>query len=261
MTVATSPLHRKPAVRAFFRIVRGERSAKVVFQYNPTELRRELKPRAVGGDPNASASSSYYTAPPVETFQLRLEINAEDQPGSIDSAAPAQHGIRPLLNALELSLYPAVSDIETNRGVLATGALEIGSYGVPLLVFHWGEVSVPVRITSYRVTEQEFSKSLAPLRATCDVSLQVVTAADVRTDDPAYAAYIQYQTQKETVARSAYSDVARLPHEDHSLLGAARGAVDHLASAAAGAWDDASGAVSSAGHSVLGAGERLIGGD
>jgi hypothetical protein len=107
-------------------------------------------------------------------------------------------------------MYPALIDIKATQAKLSSGSIEVGSYDVPLLIFAWGGgCQAPVRITSYAVTEDAFDTDLVPLRATVDLTLQVISAQDVRPHTTPYERYLQYQQAKETWAKDAY--VVSLP--------------------------------------------------
>jgi hypothetical protein len=194
------------AVRGYIQLV-GELgiSQKIEFQYNPENLRRQLTPKIVGGDGESRASAMYYTAPPTETITVRVEIDATAPEEDLAWEKSETLGVRPVLAALELTMYPKSLDIQAAQAKLSAGSLEVGSYDVPLLLFSWGQdCQAPVRITSYAVTEDAFNKDLVPLRATVDLTMQVISAQDVRPGTTPYQRYIQYQQAKEKWAKWAY---------------------------------------------------------
>ena len=88
--------------------------------------------------------------------------------------------------------------------MLKSGKMEIGVYGVPLIVFIWGETKAPVKFTSMSITEQQFNKKLLPTLATVDLGMQVLTAEDVQPSDPAYSVYMAYQRTKEKLAKLCF---------------------------------------------------------
>ena len=197
------------AVRGYIQLV-GEfgLSQKIEFQYNPENLRRQLSPKIVGGDGESRASAMYYTAPPTETITVRVEIDATAPEEDLAWDNWETLGVRPVLAALELTMYPSSLDIQAAQAKLSGGSLEVGSYDVPLLIFSWGrDCQAPVRITSYAVTEDAFNKDLVPLRATVDLTMQVISAQDVRPRTAPYERYIQYQQAKEKWAQGAYKVV------------------------------------------------------
>jgi hypothetical protein len=115
-----------------------------------------------------------------------------------------QLGVRPMIAAIELALYPPLSSIQLAAQQLKSGMMEIGVYEVPLIVFAWGDTRAPVKFTSYSVTEQQFNRSLVPVMATVDLGMQVLSAEDVSVEDPAYEVYVAHQKQKEELAKSCY---------------------------------------------------------
>jgi hypothetical protein len=113
-------------------------SQKIEFQYNPENLRRQLTPKIVGGDGESRASAMYYTAPPTESITVRIEIDATAPDEDISWSNADKLGVRPVLAALELTMYPALIDIKATQAKLSSGSIEVGSYDVPLLIFAWG---------------------------------------------------------------------------------------------------------------------------
>ena len=195
------------AVRGYIQLVGSfSLSQKIEFQYNPENLRRQLSPKIVGGDGESRAAAMYYTAPPTETITVRIEIDATAPEEDVSWKNADTLGVRPVLAALELTMYPASMDIQMSQAKLAAGSIEVGSYEVPLLIFGWGQdCQAPVRITSYSVTEDAFNTDLVPLRATVDLTMQVISAQDVRPLTSTYERYLQYQQAKEKWAANAYT--------------------------------------------------------
>jgi Contractile injection system tube protein len=172
----------------------------IVFQLNPASLRRRLEPQLVGGDRQAQSARLMYAAAPTETIDVELEIDATLQlaPGP---GQPASSDIRPQLAALETLLYPSITQVQTTQTMLQAGTLEIGPYLAPTVVFTWGTArAVPVKVTSYSVTEEAFLASLAPIRARVTLSMQVLSYSDVSPQDPAYSLFLAYQNAKQQQA-------------------------------------------------------------
>ena len=59
---------------------------------------------------------------------------------------------------------------------------------------------VPVRITSLGITEQAFNPALSPIRASVDVSAQVLTYDDLPLTDIGYGLYLAHLVAKEILA-------------------------------------------------------------
>src|SRR4029450_14116852 len=87
------------------------------------------------------------TAPPVETFKLDPEIDAADQLEFPDqNATTVEHGITPLLAALETIVYPTTAQLQSANGLAGAGTLEIAPAEAPLSLFVWSKTGVlPVR--------------------------------------------------------------------------------------------------------------------
>jgi hypothetical protein len=59
---------------------------------------------------------------------------------------------------------------------------------------------VPVKILTYAVTEEAFDGDLNPIRASVQLSMQVLSYTDVAPGDPAYPLFMAYQAAKESLA-------------------------------------------------------------
>src|SRR5262249_45430220 len=129
----------------------------IVFQYNPDSLTRRLEARATGGGDNSDRSEALrVTGAPKETITLSVEIDAPDQLEQGNPVA-AVSGIHPTLAALEILLYPKSALTIANTVLAQAGILEIIPAEAPLTLFFWGPARVlPVRITSFSVTEEAF---------------------------------------------------------------------------------------------------------
>jgi hypothetical protein len=172
----------------------------IVFQYNPTNLRRTLAPQMVGGDAQSRSSPLSYTGAPVETIAAEIEVDAADQE-AFAGAAPSSSGIAPELAAIEVVLYPPSASVTQSQALLDAGTLEIGPYVAPTTLFVWGSSRVvPVKITGYSVTEEAFDAELNPIRASISLSMQVLSYSDVGPEDQAYSLFMAYQAAKESLA-------------------------------------------------------------
>lgn len=202
-----SPKFLKGALVAYESQFIGAVPNIIVFQYNPEQLSRSLSHRTEIGMKNEAgkALSETYrtTGPPVETIDITVIIDAADQ-----LAEPQLHpvvvakGIHPALAALELLMYPTIDQFIKLVTRVAAGSVEIYSLDVPLVLFVWGPSRVlPVRLTSFSVTEQAFDQQLNPIRAEVKLGMKVMSYVDFKSENIGRGVYIANQTQKEVMAR------------------------------------------------------------
>jgi hypothetical protein len=172
----------------------------IVFQYNPSTMTRRLEARSMGGESGDRIEVFRLTGPPKETITLSVEIDAADQ---VDFVNPASlvSGIYPTLSALELLLYPKSSTVIANAALAQLGNIEIIPPEAPMTLFVWGPQRVlPVRLTSFSITEDAYDGLLNPIRAKVDLSLEVLTYADFKPTDPGYHLFLIHQIAKEVLA-------------------------------------------------------------
>ena len=94
-------------------------------------------------------------------------------------------GISPQLSALEMLLYPKSALVIANTVLLAAGTIEIVPPEAPFTLFIWGAKRVlPVRLTSFTITEQAYDPSLNPIRATVNLGMQVLNYSDFPVSHP-----------------------------------------------------------------------------
>lgn len=202
-----SPKFLKGALVAYESQFIGAVPNIIVFQYNPEKLGRSLSHRTeIGGkkEPGKAKSETYRTTgPPEETIDITVIIDAADQ-----LAEPQLHpfavakGIHPALAALELLMYPTIDQFIKIATRAAAGSAELYSLDVPLVLFIWGPSRVlPVRLTSFSVTEQAFDQQLNPIRAEVSLEMKVMSYVDLDPTSIGHGAYIATQTQKEVMAR------------------------------------------------------------
>lgn len=153
----------------------------VPFQYNPAEITRVLKvqPGTGGG------SGLRVAGPPIETYTLKLELDALD---AIDRPITGALGVAPLLATLEGMLEPGGGGLAALVGAVAGalgggGASPVPAPTLPLVVLAWslGRI-VPVRIDSFSAHETGFDSMLQPVQATVDLSLTVLRDLDLGAD-------------------------------------------------------------------------------
>jgi hypothetical protein len=172
----------------------------ILFQYNPDTMTRRLEARAMGGEGGDKAEVYRLTGPPKETITLSIEIDAADQLERGDPQALAM-GIYPALSALEMLLYPKSATVIANAALAQAGNIEIIPPEAPLTLFVWGPQRVlPVRLTSFSITEEAYDPALNPIRAKVELSLQVLSYADFKQTDPGYSLFMAHQIAKEVMA-------------------------------------------------------------
>jgi len=179
----------------------------IVFQYNAEQLSRSLAHRAAPPEPSdvgaAREDSFRVLGPPVETITLSVVLDAVDQLEQPDqNPEVAANGLHPALAALELLLYPPSTQVLLNRTLAQAGRVQVCPADLPLTLLVWGKSrAVPVRLTSFAVTEEAFDPLLNPIRAKVDLGMRILTYMELKEDTLGFSAYIAYQAQKETLAR------------------------------------------------------------
>jgi hypothetical protein len=174
----------------------------VVFQYNPDTMTRRLDARASGGEDGDRSEAFRLMGPPKETITLNIEVDAADQLEQANPLAVAS-GVSPALAALEMLLYPKSAKVIADMVLARAGNIEIIPPEAPLTLFVWGPARVlPVRLTSLSITEEAFDPLLNPIRARADISLYVLSYADLKFDHPGYTLFLAYQIAKEALATS-----------------------------------------------------------
>jgi hypothetical protein len=176
----------------------------VIFQYNPAELRRTLRPRSAPSEQQVGPADAHRIwGAPTETITMTVEVDAADQLETGDPVA-ATTGIAPQLASLEMLLYPDSLQVIANTALMAAGVIELLPPEGPLTVLVWGPGrAVPVRLQDLTITEQAFDPGLFPTRATVEVSLQVLSYSDLPFSDPGYTLFLVHQVLKETMASVA----------------------------------------------------------
>jgi len=173
----------------------------VVFQYNPDTMTRKLDIRSSGGGDGADKSEAFrLTGPPKETITLSIEVDATD---GLDEGNPLASifGVHPTLAALEMLLYPKSAQVIANAIAAQIGTIEIIPPEAPLTLFVWGPARVlPVRLTSFSITEEAYDTLLNPMRAKVELSMQVLSYYDLKITNPGYTIFLAHQVAKEVMA-------------------------------------------------------------
>jgi hypothetical protein len=174
----------------------------VVFQYNPESMSRTLfdessgDPRLPGGDPTA------VLGPPVEMFDLTVELDAADQLESGDLLA-RNLGLHPALAALELLIYPPADVLIRLKGLARLGIANLTPAELPIVLLVWGLMRVvPVRVSAVSVTELAFDEHLNPIQASVTLGMSALTDAQLRRAGPPWDSLgLVTQKVKERAAR------------------------------------------------------------
>ena len=172
----------------------------IVFQYNPDTMTRRLEARTSASEGSDRFEALRLTGPPKETITISIEVDATDQLETANPIAVAS-GVNPTLAALEMLFYPKSLKVLANLAATASGLIEIIPIEAPLTLFVWGPTRVlPVRITSFSITEEAFDTLLNPTRAKVDLTLQVLSYYDLKKSNPGFSLFMAYQIAKEAMA-------------------------------------------------------------
>ena len=171
----------------------------IVFQYNPETLTRSLVAQTSGGDADRGEALRL-KGPPEETITLKVEIDAADQLEQAGAIATTM-GIYPVLASLEMLIYPKSIPTIVNEALMAAGVIEVVPPEAPLTLFVWGlKRVVPVRVTSFSITEEAFDPDLNPIRASVNLGLRVLTYHDLGLLSPGGSLFMAHQIVKEVMA-------------------------------------------------------------
>lgn len=190
----------------------------VEFQYNPSELSRSLQHRGQGqqggGEQQQGTAQEDVRrtkGPPTESIDLSIEIDAADQtllPGESASEVGSS-GLHPVIAALELLLYPKASqDLRSFATEETSGTVDVAyaEEEVPLVLFVWGDSRVlPVKLTSLSITEEAFDSNLNPVRASADLSMDVLNYDQLKEESIGREAYLTTHSKKQRLAQRGYS--------------------------------------------------------
>ena len=171
----------------------------VVFQYNPDTLTRTLTAQTVGGDA-AKGEALRLKGPPKERITVNIEIDAADQLEKADGIATTM-GLYPTLSSLEMLLYPKSGLVIANEVLANIGMIEVIPPEAPLTLFIWGiKRVVPVRLTTFSITEEAFDTKLNPIRAKVNLGLRVLNYQDLGLLSVGGALFMAHQVIKEVMA-------------------------------------------------------------
>src|SRR5688572_23546990 len=182
-------------------------SAIISFQFNPDTMKRTLAHRAPPPPPQGATGAAKedvlrVAGPPLETITMTVDMHAADQLNEPESApAIAEHGLHPALATLELLMYPPTANTQKVDQQAAEGQVQVSTAELPLVLLMWGKSRVvPVKVTSFSVSEEAFDTRLNPIAAKVELGLQVLTDMDFTGDSLGRDAFVAYQKAKENLA-------------------------------------------------------------
>lgn len=178
----------------------------IALQYNAESLKRELKAQEAGGEAGADrAEPTRFKGPAVETISFEADLDATDQLEFPDqNAATVAYGLAPQIALLESLSQPTSAQLTKVNSQAGSGTLEIAPMLAPLLLLVWGASRViPVKLTSFSVTEEAFDPALNPIHAKASFSLRVLTVDDLGYSSKGGALFMTYLQNRERLAGKA----------------------------------------------------------
>jgi hypothetical protein len=208
----------------------------IVFQYNPetmTHTWTQPEPTSTG---RTTSNPMAVQGMPGESFSFTIAMDASDEiaDGSAPTAALAKvSGIYSRLAALEMLLYPtgapgtlvgtvSAAITASLTGVATDPVRTVPESVMPVTLFIWGPGRiVPVRVTDLTITEQLYDPALNPTHAEAQLSLRVLTPAELvgaAADDDVLASLATI-TYTYTLALRQALAVANLANAAESIIG------------------------------------------
>jgi hypothetical protein len=214
----------------------------IIFQYNPETMTHTwTQPKPSGGAGTETNNPLAVQGMPGEEFSFTIAMDANDDiaDGGPLAAAQAQGtGIYARLAALEMLLYPtgpAKSGLAgTVSAAIQSGlarrssrpARTVPQSVMPVTLFIWGYGRiVPVRVTQLTITEKLYDAALNPTHAEAQLSLRVLTPAELvaakRDNDVlanlatvayTYTLALRQELAVTNLAKPAESIIGMIPH-------------------------------------------------
>lgn len=213
----------------------------IVFQYNPETIRHAwTQPEPAGHAGTETSNPFAVPGMPGETFSFTIAMDANDEiaDGNAPTVALAEaSGIYSRLAALEMLLYPAGTTSALVGAVSAAVSSALGGKSsgptrtvpqsvMPVTLFIWGtERIVPVRVTGITITEKLYDPALNPTHAEAQLSLRVLTPAqliaassdggvlgNLATIAYTYTLTLRQALASAKLANAAESIIGMLPH-------------------------------------------------
>ncbi|UUZ47651.1 hypothetical protein LP420_31500 [Massilia sp. B-10] len=130
-----------------------------------------------------------------------MEVDATD---GLETGNPLSVVARRLAHAgraRDAALSKIGFSVIANIALAQIGNIEIIPPEAPLTLFVWGPTRVlPVRVTSFSITEEAYDTLLNPVRAKVDLSLTVLSYVDLKLTNPGHTLFMAYQIAKEVMA-------------------------------------------------------------
>lgn len=146
----------------------NDQKSLVVFQYNPAELSRTLKPQYV--TQKKSGSTQRFTSGPTESISMTVKLT------TLGTRAAGSSGLLGQVAALELLLYPEKDQLTAYKADMLKGTLWAVPPAAPRVYLIWGAGRImPVVVESVTVTEQLHDEMLNPITAEVKLDLSVIT--------------------------------------------------------------------------------------
>ncbi|UBF28592.1 hypothetical protein K9N68_12355 [Kovacikia minuta CCNUW1] len=173
----------------------------IAFQYNPETLTRTLGIRQAPQENSSRTEALRLGGAPTESITLNIVLDATDRLEKAEPTALAL-GVYPQLSALELLIYPKSSKVAFNMAKAKSGIKEIVPLEAPITLLVWGVQRVlPVRVTSFTITEEAYDVALNPIRAKVALSFQVLTYNDLPWNSLGSRLFFAHQVKKEQIGR------------------------------------------------------------
>ena len=171
------------------------------FQYNPDSLSRTLASQATNTPGGDNLEGLRLTGPPVETLSFDIEFDATDAlEYPDDNEAAVEHGVGPELAALESFITPLSDRISDNDALADRGVIEIFPEAADMLLLVLGPSRiVPVRVTSFSITEEAFDHRLNPIRAKASLSFQVLSTNDLAMSGKGAELFLAHLKRRENL--------------------------------------------------------------
>jgi len=190
---------------AFVRFDKQTPQGRVIeFQYNPEKLYRKLEARTEAPSCQKEKYNAERIKLPLETITFTTIIDAADNLERPDHHRDVvEHGIYPLMSALELLLYP---DSGAERRSNLFTRLFNRSDMQSLTLFVWGNKRIlPVRLIKLNISEEMFDPGLISLRAYVDVTMHVLNGADLHYDQKGLEYWEAHLSTKAAMAGVIYN--------------------------------------------------------
>jgi hypothetical protein len=106
-------------------------------------------------------------------------------------------------------MYPPTLTAQKIQEQASQGQVQVQPADLPLVLFVWGKSRVvPVKLTSFSVSEDAFDTRLNPIAAKVDLSMQVLTYMEFPQSSVGRDAFVSYQQHKENLAANAQPGAA-----------------------------------------------------